>query len=327
MLSDKKGNEMFAEQRKQYDPTRCSLKKLCKLVTNYSYAYEDMAELIEDKGYEECIEGNGMEVIEELIQISVFFEQMENKNDENTRDLADVYLLTGEFCQVIEHFSDSISWFKKAIIVDDVYDVPYHSLAMSYLSLGETELAVKSFEQEIAVSPGNYYTYLFLADLYEKQERYEQVEEILRNLLSRDSDNIQALHKLICHYQKRNPHLDVELLRRRLINADKELVKLDLVIWTCHMCEEGRFEDALYFLSEREFESPRISITHLLKAHIYGTMHQYVKKGSELKKFKRLNHGRKEFMRNTFDEFAMIFGERARARLQKKLAMTKLTSR
>jgi len=318
---------MYAERKEQYDPTRCSLKKLCKLVVDYSYPYEDLAELIEDKGYEECVEGNGKEVIEELAQLSTFFEEMENKNEENSRDLADIYLLIGDFCQVSEHFTESIDWFKKAIVVDDAYDVPYHSLAMSYLSLGETEKAVKSLEQEIAVSPGNYYTYLFLAELYEKQERYELVEEVLRNLLARDSDNIQALHLLITHYKKRNPNLDVELLRRRLIHADKELVKLDLIIWTFHMCEEKRYEDALNFLSERECESPSISIIHLLKAHIFGSMGQYVKKRNELKQFRKLNHSREEFMRNTFDEFAKIFGETARAQLQKKLAMTKLTSR
>ncbi len=318
---------MYAVRKKVHDPTRCSLKKLCSLVTDYSYPYEDLAELIEDKGYEECVEGNVEAAIEELAHLSAFFERMENKNEENTRDLADIYLLTGEFCQVAERFVESIEWFKKAIVVDDSYDVPYHSLAMSYLSLGDTENAIKSLEQEIAVSPGNYYTYLLLADMYEKQCRYDQVEEILRNLLARDSDNIQALHKLITHYKKRNPDLDVELLRRRLIHADKELVKLDLVIWTYHMCEEERFEEALHFLSERECECPRISIIHILKAHIYGCMGQYVKKRNELKQFRKLNQGREEFMRNTFDEFAGIFGERARASMQRKLSVTKLTSR
>lgn len=318
---------MIARKRKHYDPTRCSLKKLCKLVISYSYPYEDLAELIEDKGYEECVEGRCKEVVEELELLSAFFESMENKNEENTRDLADVYLLIGEFFQCSDMFSDSISWFEKAVVVDDAYDVPYHSLSMTYLNLGETEKAVKSLEQEIKISPGNYYTYLLLADLYQKQEKYEDVERILRSLLSRDSNNIQALHKLITYYIKRNPQLDIELLRRRLINVDKQLVKLDLIIWTFHMCEEGKYEETLRFLSEREHESPGISIIHLLKAHIYGCMLQYVKKGNELKEFRKLNCGREEFMRTKFDEFSKVFGEKASVRLQKKLAVTKLTSR
>ena len=318
---------MIPNKKKKYDPTRCPLKKLCELVSNYSYPYEDLAELIEDKGYEECMEGNATEVIQALARLSNFFEQIENKNEENTRDLADVCLLAGEFCQCTDKNSDSVSWFKKAILVDDTYDVPYHSLAMAYISLGETIKAIKSLEQEINVAPGNYFTYLLLADMYEKKGKYDKVEEALRNLLSRDSDNIQALHKLICVYEKRNPELDMELLRRRLITADKELVKLDLIIWTYHMCRERRYEEAIAFLNNREEETPGISITHLLKAYIYGCMRQYVNKRNELEKFKKLNHGREEFMRSKVDEFCKIFGEKACTRIKKRLAITKLTSR
>ena len=318
---------MIADRKKKYDPTRCSLKKLCELVSYYSYPYDDLAELIEDKGYEECMEGNDKEVIQELSQLSGFFENMKNKSEENTRDLADIYLLTGEFCQCSDRVKDSVSWFKKAIIVDDTYDVPYHSLATAYISLEETEKAIKSLEQEIQVAPGNYFTYLLLSDLYEKLGKNEKVEEVLRKLLSRDSDNIQALHKLICFYEERNPELDMELLRRRLINADKELVKLDLVIWTYHMCREGRYEDAIVFLNRREEEAPGISITHLLKAYIYGCMQQYVNKRNELKRFKKLNHGREEFMKSKVDEFCKIFGEKACSHIKKTLAITKLTSR
>jgi tetratricopeptide (TPR) repeat protein len=93
----------------------------------FSYPYEDLAELIEDKGFEECNNGNSDKVLNELTKLSRFFEEMEDKNEENVRDMADIYLLAGEFCQCIEKFEESIPWFKKAIIVDDAYDVPYHS--------------------------------------------------------------------------------------------------------------------------------------------------------------------------------------------------------
>lgn len=294
---------------------------------SYTHAYEDVAELIEDKGFEECSEGRGREVIKNLADLSVFFETMENKNNENTRDLSDIYLLIGEFCQCSEMYKESLVWFEKAIIVDDVYDASYHSLAISYLNLNDIDNAIKSLEQEIFVAPGNYYSYLFLADIFEKQNMYDDVERVLRNLLSRDSDNIQGLHTLIRHYIKRNPQLDVGLLRRRLIYADKQIVKLDLVIWTYYMLEEDKHDEALHYLDEREQESTGISIVHLLKAHIYGEKRLYVKKRQELIKFKRLNHGRKEFMKMKFDEFSKIFGEQACSRLKKKLAMTKLTSR
>ncbi len=318
---------MLSRRRTQYNSSRCSFRKLCDLVMTFSYPYEDLAELIEDKGFEECSKGNADTVLDELAKLSRFFEEMEGKNEENVRDMADIYLLAGEFCQCIERFEESIPWFKKAIIVDDIYDVPYHSLAFSCLKLNETDEAIRCLEQEIKVAPGNYYTYLFLTDLYEKLGKYEDIETVLRNLLSRDSNNIQGLHKLICFYEKHNPELDVEFLRRRLINAEKELINLDLIIWTFHMCETKRYDEAIRFLDERENQSVGISITHLLKAHINGVLRQYVQKRNELQRFRKLNHGREEFMRTKLEEFSKVFSNKAGASLERKLAVTKLTSR
>jgi tetratricopeptide (TPR) repeat protein len=194
-------------------------------------------------------------------------------------------------------------------------------------ALDKIEEAVKCLEQEIEVAPGNYYTYLFLTDLYEKIGKYEEIENVLRNLLSRDSSNIQGLHKLICFYKKRNPELEVEFLRRRLTNADKELINLDLIIWTYHMCEVKRYDEAIHYLNERENESVGISITHLLKAHINGILRQYVQKRNELKEFRKLNHGREEFMRTKLEEFSKVFSKKAGSKLEKQLSVTKLTSR
>lgn len=318
---------MLSRRRAQFNSSRCSFRKLCELVMTFSYPYEDLAEYIEDKGYEECNKGNADTVLDELAKLSHFFEGMEKKNEENVRDMSDIYLLAGEFCQCIERFEESIPWFKKAIIVDDVYDVPYHSLAFSYLKLDQTEEATKCLEQEIKVAPGNYYTYLLLSDLYEKLENYNGIEIVLRNLLSRDSDNIQGLHKLICFYERHNPELEVEFLRRRLINADKDLINLDLIIWTFHMCEAKRYDEAIRYLDERENESIGISITHLLKAHIYGILRQFVQKRNELQEFRKLNHGREEFMRTKLDEFSKVFSSKAGANLERKLSVTKLASR
>lgn len=302
------------------------LQTLCDLVIDYSYSYEDLAELIEDKAYDECSNGGGTDVIAHLIRLSEFFESMENKNEENLRDLADIYLLIGEFSQCINDYAASITWFEKAILVDDTYDVPYHSIAHSYLRLNNGEKAIQSLTMEIQIAPGNYYTYLLLADLYEQWGRMDEVEQVLNALLSRDPSNIQALHKLIKFYEKKDPHLDVSLLRRRLIQGDKQLVKLDLIIWTYHMCEEKNYEGALRFLDEREKESPEISVVHLLKAHIYSKQRYFVKRRQELMKFKKLNHGREEFMRTKIEEFKKIFDQHSAEELEKKLALISLVA-
>ncbi len=316
---------MAPKRRKSHDLSKYSLKTLCELVMSYSYPYEDLAELIEEKGYQLCKTGNAEDVIQELKKLSRFFEEMENKNEENVRDLADVYLLAGEFYQCIENFTESIVWFNKAIIVDDVYDLPYHSLAFSYFKLGVTDKAVKCLEQEIKVAPGNYYAYLFLAELYEALDKDEEVETILRDLLSRDSNNIQGLHKLICYYKRRKPELDVEFLRRRLVNADKTFITIEFIIWTYHMSEVGKYEDAIRFLNEQEKELNDISVTHLLKAHLYGILKQYSKKQSQINKFRKVNKGREDVMRTKLDEFAKVFGKSSTLKIEKKLFKTELS--
>ncbi len=316
---------MQPHRKKRNNLQRSSFKKLCELVMDYAYSYEDLAELIEDKGYEECHQGKDGQVIEGLSKLSRFFEEMENKNDENIRDLSDVYLLAGEFLQSVEKYKQSIIWFEKAIIADNFYDAPYHSLAFSHMQLDQIDKAAKCLEEEINIAPGNYYSYLLLVDVYEKLQRFDDIEDVLKNLLSRDASNIQGLHKLICFYEKRKPELDVEFLRRRLLGADKALVKLELIIWTYHMCKEGKYDEAIRFLNEREIESVKISITHLLKAYIFGILRQYSMKKRELRDFRRLNHGREEFMRTKLMEFSKVFGKKAGTSLERKLLLSKLS--
>lgn len=311
---------------RQSDFERYSFHKLISLVISMEYAYEDLAEIIEDKGYEECVEGKSNAVIEELKRLSQFFETMHSKNEENVRDLADVYLLIGEFYQCSRQYFESIGWYKKAIIVDDTYDIPYHSLSQSYLHMGKTEEAIKCLEQEIIVAPGNYYSYLALTELYEKRKNFDKFELILKNLLIRDPNNIRALHRLITFYQKTNPNLDIRFLRRKLIRADQLSINHDLMIWTYHMCQEKKYDESIRYLNSLEQDTSGISITHLLKAYIYGLKRQYVKKRRELKEFVILNHGREEWIRTKLDEFSQVFGEKIKDNFLYKVMLITQTS-
>jgi tetratricopeptide (TPR) repeat protein len=312
-----KKDTMINKTPQYNDLSKYSFYKLCDIVTEYLRPYEDVAEFVEAKAYEECVKGNARQVIDSLQLMGTFFETMENKNDEQIGDIAEIYLLAGELCQYSEWYNESISWFEKSIIVNDRSGVSYHSLAISYLKTENIEKAILSLEQEIALSPGNYYSYLMLADLYENQNRQEEVEKVLQELLSRDSDNIQALHKLICHYRKANPDLDVTLLRKRLINADKHLVKLDLVVWTFHLCFEKRYKEALHFLIEHEEESQQKDLVCLLKAHTYGCLHQYAKRRMELAAFREKKQGRTDPSGTSLMEFRTVFGDRSASRLGK----------
>jgi tetratricopeptide (TPR) repeat protein len=294
------------------------------MVETLKCAYDSVADFIEDKAFTECDNGRFESVVKRLGRFSVFFENIGEKNDEIDRDLSDIYLLIGDMCVSAGKYADGRGWFEKAVIVDDNHDIAFHSLGGACLRAGDEESAIKAWEMEIRVAPGNYYTYLQLADLFEKRKEFERFTEVLEWLLSRDQNNIRALHRLIRYHENISMETDVDLLRRRIINADHDLVKMELVIWTYHMCRVKRFDDALRFLENHEQEKNGLILTKLLKAHVYANLRQYSRKKNELAEFVRLCSGNVESMNQRLREFSGIFGEKEADRLHVRFNVSRL---
>jgi tetratricopeptide (TPR) repeat protein len=296
-----------------------SLKDLCDAVLSFNAAYDDVVDEVEDLAYFEYGHGDMDDAIEQLKRLAHFFERLRNKNEEVCRDLAQVYLLIGQIYQYAGKFEESIEWINKSIVVDDMYSVPYHSLAVSFQSLGDESAAIKCPEQEIKVEPGNYYTYLLPADLYEKNEKYDRFESIIRRLLERDPQNVRGLHRLIRYYERNPSNTDAELLRRKLLNHADGLCRIESIIHAYHLLHTKRSREAIEFLANWGQNSPDVSIIHLANAHIHAHTHQYSKMRYELSCFKRKNHGREDVMEIKIIEFASVFGNSAAERLRQKL--------
>ncbi len=300
---------------------KLSLSQLCDRIVDMTVPFEDLAGLVEDRTYALCVDGQCTSATHDLQRVAGFFETLENKNEENCRDLADIYILIGEVNQYVGRFSESIGWFRNASVVFDRYAIPYHNLATSYLELGDVTNAIKSLEQEIAIEPGNYFSWLRLADLYERTGDFKKEVECLENLLSRDPENIQALHKLITHYEAQQPGVGVGLLRKRLTAIDKKFNEIEIVIKTYHLCRGKHFAKALSFLDSLASGHSTMTMLSLLRAHVMGQLHQFSKKRREMVAFKQNCHGKMEYMKNKLDEFEHVFGKSAVARLGKILAV------
>jgi tetratricopeptide (TPR) repeat protein len=296
-----------------------ALTRLCDLVTALERPYEDVAEQIEDKSYELCESGQLDAAVAQLNRIARCFEQMVDKNEEQCRDLAEVYLLIGQIHQFAGKFTESISWFSRSAVVDDRYPAPFHSLATSYSQLHEYDNAIKSLEQEIILAPGNYYSYLLLADLYESEGKPSDVEKCLKRLLERDPENIQGLHRIIRHYQITDPSIDTTLMKRRLLGVNKQFNRTEAVIRSYYLCAEGRYAEVIDFLSNRRREADGGMVASLIKAHVYGEIRQYSRRRQVLTEFKLQNHLRSEVMLAKLQEFGVVFGEHAATSLQKLL--------
>jgi tetratricopeptide (TPR) repeat protein len=296
-----------------------SLSRLCDSVLSLRTPYDDIAEQIEDAAYFEYEQGGLEHAVELLKGLSRFFEGLRNKSEEVSRDLAQVYLLIGQIYLYAGKFEDSIAWINNSIVVDDMYPVAYHSLALAFRSIGDESMSVKSLEQEIRVAPGNYYSYLLLADLYEKNGDFARFEDVLRRLLERAPDNVQGLHRLIRHCERVGGAADVDLLRRRLLGNDHGLSRIEAVIRAYHLAQAGREREAAEFLEAWGDEAPDVSINHLANAHIYGQMSLHSKKRRELSLFRIKNHAREDVMEIKIAEFAFVFGEEAAEKIRRSL--------
>jgi tetratricopeptide (TPR) repeat protein len=316
------GDMARRKKKNEINPESCSLSELCALVADYIVPYEDIAEYIENKTYASCMNGGFSETFAELSQLAAFFEKMPEKNEENCRDLADVYILIGEMHQYVDKFQESIPWFNKAAIVFDRSAQPYHDLATSYIELKDSANAIRSLEQETALEPGNYFSIFRLVDLYEQQGQFGKVEESLERILERDPDNLRTLHRLIVYYEEKHPDVEVTLMRRRLLAIEKDFNEIEMLIRTYHLCRENRISDAFDFTNTMIGKSPAVSMFHLLKAYLFGEMHQFSRKRIELVEFKKLCFGKMKFMENKLEEFEHIFGKKATAHLEKTLMIS-----
>lgn len=296
-----------------------ALKNLVSLVANEERPYEEVAEQIEDRSYELCDGGCLDQVIEQLNRCTCYFESLGDKNDEQCRDLSDLYLLIGQVHQFTELFAESIMWFNKAAIVDDRYATPFHSMALSYMQLHKTDSAIKCFEQELELSPGNYYTYLLLADLYEQEGLPQEVEECLKELMERDPTNLQGLHSLIKHYEKSDTAINTTLLIRRLTKVKKKLSRVEVVLKSYYLCRERRHEEVLACIDNWNSGGGVVTITDLIKAHVCNELRQFNKSHKSIQTFKIRNHGRMDIMLGKLKEFKELFGEAAAEGLQKML--------
>lgn len=298
-----------------------TLADICSKVINSVIPYEDAAEVIEDKAYAMCEEGNIHTAINQLTMITDFFEGLVNKNEENCRDLADVYLLIGQMFQFTGKYNESIMWFTRSIVVDDQYPVPYHNLAISYKKSGKIDSAIRCLKQEILLAPGNYYSYLFIADLYEFKKMSFEFELCLNQLLERDHDNILGLHRLIKYYEKKHTSSNVLFLYRRLQAINKTFNTTEWLIKLYYLCREKKMFEALALATVWLEATPQSTIAYLVKAHIYGVQKKLVLRKNALRQFTEESNKRIDKMKIKIEEFGSIFGSKYMSRLSKSILL------
>lgn len=292
-------------------PETASLQRLCDSILNCTMDFSSISVCIENKAYEEWEAGRATIAIEQLKRVIGFLDRPANKNDQAKKDLADVYFLLGQLCQYSGLYADSIDWLSKSVFVDDGISLSYHSIAESYIKTGDIHQAARSFERELSLDEGNYFTYLELAGIYDRDNKPEKAEECLRKLLARDPNNMQGIHQIILHYEKNNPSINVKLLIKRLLNINKKFSWMEAMIRSCYLLKMNKTADAIAFLSTWEHENQLSPVLLCAKAFLYVRSKNIRQQRAEIDRFKELCKHRQDVIAGYIDEFRNVFGDAA----------------
>lgn len=296
-------------------PELAPLQHLCDSILNCTMDYSEIAVFIENKAYEEWKKGQATFVVEQLKRIVLFLERPHNKSDQMKRDLAEIYFLIGQICQYSGLYAESIEWFSKSVFIDDGKSLSYHSIAESFVKIGNIHQAARSFERELALDEGNYFTYLELAAVYDRDNNPEKAEECLRKLLTRDPENIQGIHQLIRHYERNNPIIDVKLLTKRLLSIKKKLSWMEAIIRAWYLFRENRNEDAVDFLDSWENDNHASPVVYCAKAFFFTGLRNADGRKTAIARFKDMCKGRPDVIAGYVEEFKKVFGDAAGEKL------------
>ncbi len=291
-----------------------SLTRLVSLIITGNYTYQGVRDIIEEKVY---LPETNQDPGTITSQMSRLADELDSKSELDHQVRYDVFLITGESYQIAGDYQGSVKWLEKAVQEADNPEGARHSLGVSYMKLREFREAAESFEKEIGIAPGNYYTYFLAADMWMEAGLQDRAADITGRLLERDPNNIRALHWLVKYYEDKST--DTSMLKKRILDINREFISRDYIIWVYYMKDAGRVDEALEFLRVRFEENPEISIIKLLMIYLFICKGNYSGMKNSLDDFKRLNHGREKSVRFKLEEFGSVFGSYESMKIESRL--------
>lgn len=97
-----------------------------------------------------------------------------------------------------KRFEEAVSMYEKAILLDDSRSARFVSLAHVYHEMGETNKALKNFEQAAAREPRNINYLFIISDYYQQKGESLKVRETLDRILDIEPFNEEAKERLSC---------------------------------------------------------------------------------------------------------------------------------
>lgn len=126
-----------------------------------------------------------------------------------------VYLCEGK------RFEESVTYFKRAIQLDNYYADPYNNIAVSYASLNQIDLAIQALQQSVRLMPYHPEIYNNLANMFMQKNDHTHVESLLQTSIKLRPHYGKAYYNLGNYYLKINePEKAWEAYRACCLKAD-----------------------------------------------------------------------------------------------------------
>jgi tetratricopeptide (TPR) repeat protein len=149
----------------------------------------------------------------------------------------------GSVLAMQERFEESIPYFRKALSLEPRLPLAHKKLGQALAALGRQGEANESFKEYLELEPSKQAVALAVQHL--ASGRYDDAEELLREIIQEDPNNVDAMRYLAGAYFSRKDHLeDAEALLRRATQVAPDFVAAWALLGPVLM-ERDKFLDAI----------------------------------------------------------------------------------
>jgi len=167
-------------------------------------------------------------------------------------DYYKLYLYQGELYFHLQDYQRAKSAFIKSMLSPENKDNKRYLLSLCYYHLHEYDKAVT----ELKKNSEHILSLNLLCDIYDRQNKTDEVESVLKNIISLEEDNSINYFNLGLHYEKRGQKEEAGRAFRQAITLnDKE--PQSLFYYGTFLLREGKFSESIKLLTAASELSPR----------------------------------------------------------------------
>ncbi len=139
------------------------------------------------------------------------------------------HFLEGVFFDIEHNYGAALLAYHEALLYDSSAATIYFSLGRNYLRLGKEESAAKMLEKCLQLNPNHFQAKTLLANLYAKWGRIQKAEQYFKEILARDSSNLNTYYNLALLYLQKDQKEKAAGMYEKILNY-QEFVNPQIIL-------------------------------------------------------------------------------------------------